>query len=119
MSGATNFTDDYGAPRAGTGWHHGIDVFAAIGTPVVAVADGTVSKVGWNDLGGNRLWLTDGNGTGYYYAHLSAISAEIRAGTEVRVGQAVGLSGVANGVAHLHIACSVGDPLVRLGLARG
>ncbi|MFN8108841.1 MAG: M23 family metallopeptidase [Thermoleophilia bacterium] len=106
VSGATNFTDDYGAPRAGTGWHHGIDVFAAIGTPVVAVADGTVSKVGWNDLGGNRLWLTDGNGTGYYYAHLSAYAPVARDGGRVRAGEVVGYVGNTGQAAttppHLH-----------------
>ena len=42
--------DVVGAARAGTGWHHGIDLFARRGTPVLAVADGTVLEVGWNDM---------------------------------------------------------------------
>ena len=45
------------------GWHHGEDIFAPLGTPLLAVADGTVFSVGWNDIGGWRLWLRDGRAT--------------------------------------------------------
>ncbi len=34
----------------------------------------TLFLVGWNTLGGHRLWLRDGQGNEYYYAHLSAYS---------------------------------------------
>jgi murein DD-endopeptidase MepM/ murein hydrolase activator NlpD len=87
------YIDDYGAPRAGTGWHHGIDIFAPIGTPLVAVADGVVSKVGVNALGGNRLWLTDEAGNAYYYAHLSAYSPRAVNGARVRAGEVLGFVG--------------------------
>ena len=36
--------------------------------------DGTLFRVGWNRLGGWRLWLDDGQGNYFYYAHLSAYS---------------------------------------------
>ena len=91
--GETWFGDDYGAPRAGTGWHHGVDIFGATGTPVVAVADGTLSKIGWNTLGGNRLWLTDGQGTSYYYAHLSAYAPAAVEGGAVRAGEVIAYLG--------------------------
>ncbi len=91
--GDVSFTDDYGAPRAGTGWHHGNDLFAATGTPVVAVADGTLSKVGVNTLGGNRLWLTDGSGNSFYYAHLSAYAPASVEGARVSRGQVIGFVG--------------------------
>ena len=42
-----------------------------LGTPVVAVADGTVFAVGWNRVGGWRLWLRDRSGNAFYYAHLA------------------------------------------------
>ena len=93
VQGAFTFTSDYGAPRAGTGWHHGNDVFAPVGTPIVAVADGILSKVGWNTLGGNRLWLTDAGGTSYYYAHLSAYSSASVDGAVVRAGDVIGYVG--------------------------
>ena len=32
-SATSSFIDDYGAPRAVTGWHHGNDIFAPTGTP--------------------------------------------------------------------------------------
>jgi len=90
---SSDFSADYGNPRADTGWHHGTDIFAAAGTPLVAVADGTLSKVGVNNLGGNRLWLTDDRGTAYYYAHLSAYAAGITDGVRVRAGQVIGFVG--------------------------
>ncbi len=91
--GDVSFTDDYGAPRAGTGWHHGNDLFAARGTPVVAVADGTLSKVGVNTLGGNRLWLTDDAGNAFYYAHLSAYAPAAVDGARVTAGQVIAFVG--------------------------
>ncbi len=63
--GAASWGDTYGADRSDVpgGWHHGDDLFAKLGTPVVAVADGTVFAVGWNRVGGWRLWLRDDSGT--------------------------------------------------------
>jgi hypothetical protein len=91
--GDVGFGDDYGAPRAGTGWHHGNDIFAPRGTPVLAVADGTLSKVGVNTLGGNRLWLTDDAGNSFYYAHLSAYAPAAVEGARVSAGQVIAFVG--------------------------
>jgi murein DD-endopeptidase MepM/ murein hydrolase activator NlpD len=91
-AGAT-FSSDYGAPRAGTGWHQGNDIFAPIGVPAIAVADGVLSKVGVNTLGGNRLWLTDDLGNAYYYAHLSGYPANVADGVRVRRGEIIGFVG--------------------------
>jgi murein DD-endopeptidase MepM/ murein hydrolase activator NlpD len=91
--GEVSFTDDYGAPRAGTGWHQGNDVFGPRGTPLLAVADGTLSKVGVNTLGGNRLWLTDDAGNAFYYAHLSAYAPAAVEGARVTAGQVIGFLG--------------------------
>jgi hypothetical protein len=93
VAGQASFGDDYGAPRAGTGWHHGNDVFAPTGTPLVAVADGTLSRVGVNTLGGNRLWLTDEAGNTFYYAHLSAYAPVAVEGAHVTAGQVIGFVG--------------------------
>jgi murein DD-endopeptidase MepM/ murein hydrolase activator NlpD len=91
--GHAAYTNDFGAPRAVTGWHHGNDIFAAEGTPLVAVADGTLSKVGVNPLGGNRLWLTDDAGNSFYYAHLSAYAPAAVDGARVSAGQVIGFLG--------------------------
>jgi len=93
VAGEVGFGDDYGAPRAGTGWHHGNDIFAPRGTPLLAVADGTLSRVGVNTLGGNRLWLTDDSGNAFYYAHLSAYAPAAVEGARVSAGQVIGFLG--------------------------
>ena len=76
-----------------TGWHHGQDIFAALGAPVLAVADGTVFSVGWNRVGGNRLWLRDRAGNEFYYAHLAAFSPLAVDGGRVQAGDVVGFVG--------------------------
>ena len=87
------YSDSFGSPRADTGWHHGIDIFAPMGTPVLAVAEGTVFSVGWNDLGGNRLWLRDKDGNEFYYAHLSAYSPLALNRLHVEAGAVLGFVG--------------------------
>src|SRR5438094_69362 len=74
--GTVSFGDSFGTPRSDVpgGWHHGEDIFAPKGTPILAVADGTLYSIGWNDIGGYRLWLRDHSGNQFYYAHLSAYS---------------------------------------------
>src|SRR6266508_2224360 len=93
--GASSFGDTFGAPRGdvASGWHHGEDIFAPLGAPLLAVADGTIFSVGWNHLGGWRLWLRDGEGNEFYYAHLSAFSPFAVNGRHVKAGTVVGFVG--------------------------
>lgn len=91
--GDASFGDTWGAPRARTGRHQGTDIFAVLGAPVLAVADGTLFSVGWNRVGGWRLWLRDRQGNQFYYAHLAAYSALARDGAEVKAGQVIGFNG--------------------------
>lgn len=91
--GPSSFTNSYGSPRADVGWHHGDDIFAPLGAPVLAVARGVVYSVGWNELGGNRLWLKDGKGNQFYYAHLSAYSPLAVNGGRVSAGDVLGFVG--------------------------
>jgi murein DD-endopeptidase MepM/ murein hydrolase activator NlpD len=93
--GPSSFGDTFGAPRGdvASGWHHGEDIFAQLGTPLLAVADGTVFSVGWNNLGGYRLWLRDHAGNEFYYAHLSAYSPFAVNGREVKAGTVLGFMG--------------------------
>jgi murein DD-endopeptidase MepM/ murein hydrolase activator NlpD len=106
VAGATRFSDDWLAPRSGGRAHEGIDIFAAAGTPIVAVADGSLYNVGYNGLGGWRLWLRDGAGTTFYFAHLSAFAPAAREGASVSRGTVIGYvgnSGDAQGASpHLH-----------------
>jgi hypothetical protein len=91
--GPSSFSDDFGAPRADTVWHHGNDIFAPKGAPVLAVADGTLFLVGWNTVGGNRFWLRDLQGNEFYHAHLSAFSPLARDGAHVQAGDVIGFVG--------------------------
>jgi murein DD-endopeptidase MepM/ murein hydrolase activator NlpD len=107
LFGPASFGDSFGAPRAdlASGWHHGEDIIAPRGTPILAVNDGTVFGVGWNDLGGWKLWLRDAAGNEFYYAHLSAYSPLALEGRRVRGGDVLGFvgdSGDAKGTPHLH-----------------
>jgi len=85
----------FGAGRSDVpgGWHHGDDIFAPLGTPVLACADGVVFSVGWNRIGGWRLWLVDGDGNEFYYAHLSKYSAYAVDGAIVHAGDVLGYVG--------------------------
>jgi murein DD-endopeptidase MepM/ murein hydrolase activator NlpD len=115
--GPASFSDDFGAPRSDTVWHHGNDIFAPVGSPVLAVADGVLFSVGWNTLGGNRLWLRDAQGNEYYYAHLSAYAPQTRDGATVHAGDVIGFvgdTGDAKGTpSHLHFEI---HPRALLGL---
>ena len=90
-----SFGDSYGAFRGDVSgnWHHGDDIFAPLGAPLLACADGIVFSVGWNDVGGNRLWLRDSQGNEFYYAHLSAFSPLAKNGRHVKAGEVVGFVG--------------------------
>ena len=93
--GTSSFGDTFGAPRGDlvSGWHHGEDIFGQLGAPLLAVSDGTVFSVGWNTLGGWRLWLRDHAGNEFYYAHLSAYSPFAVNGRQVKAGTVLGFMG--------------------------
>ena len=115
--GPSSFTNDFNAPRALTGWHHGNDIFAPVGAPVLAVTEGTLFLVGWNDIGGNRLWLRDTEGNEFYYAHLSAFSPLAFNGSRVKAGDVIGFVGATGDAVgtppHLHFEI---HPAALLGL---
>lgn len=84
-------------------YHTGVDMSAAVGTPVLAAGAGTVIFAGWNSYGyGNTIVIAHAT-TFTLYGHLSDGFA-IRCGQSVSAGQTiayVGLSGNTNGP-HLH-----------------
>lgn len=91
--GPTSYIDTYGAGRSDVTYHHGDDIFGSLGQPLVACTDGIVFSVGWNKIGGNRLWIVDSAGNQFYYAHLSAFSTAAVNGSHVKAGQVVGFMG--------------------------
>jgi murein DD-endopeptidase MepM/ murein hydrolase activator NlpD/SH3-like domain-containing protein len=82
----------FGAPRdAGARSHHGIDIFAKRGTPVVAAAAGVVNRANETNIGGKVVWLRDVFGNSLYYAHLD--SQAVSSGMQVAVGDTLGFVG--------------------------
>jgi len=106
LAGGAKFQNDFGAPRADTRFNQGIDLFAPLGTPVLAAHDGTLVDVGWSNIGGRQEWLQDTAGNLFYYGHLSAYAPVAKTGAQVHAGDVIGFlgdSGDAQGTAyHLH-----------------
>lgn len=110
----------FGAPRdAGRRSHHGVDIFAPRGTPVVAAADGVVS-VRTSDLGGQVIWLRDRRGgRRLYYAHLNGWA--VADGADVKIGDVIGFVGNTGNARttppHLHFGVYERGPAVSVSSA--
>lgn len=82
--------------------HKGIDIGAAGGTPILATADGVVTRAGLSSGYGNLVVIDHGNGVTTYYGHCSrlytSVGAEVKAGDKIA---AVGSTGNSTGN-HLH-----------------
>ncbi|MEV5430403.1 LysM peptidoglycan-binding domain-containing M23 family metallopeptidase [Streptomyces sp. NPDC052701] len=74
-----------------SGYHTGVDFSVPTGTPLKAVAAGTVVSAGWAGAYGNQVVIKLDDGYYAQYAHLSSLS--VSAGQTVTAGQQVGLSG--------------------------
>ncbi len=112
VSGRTrrNIISGFGDPRGGgTRLHEGIDIDAALGTPVRAVADGIVTKVKEGGNGGKQVWVEDKKrGYTYYYAHLN--SQSVRQGERVRPGTELGTVGKTGNARSPHLHFGIYEP---------
>lgn len=95
--------------------HDAIDIMAPAGTPVLAVADGSIEKLFTSERGGLTIYQFEPSGRlAYYYAHLQRYADGLAQGQTVRRGQVighVGSTGNANPEApHLHFAIFVLGP---------
>lgn len=102
-----------GSPR----FHHGVDLPAPSGTPVIAVAPGEVLSVGRSGGFGLEVLVRHGRGWVTRYAHLSG--TDIRPGQKVARGSLlgqVGSSGRSTGP-HLHFEASRDGRVVDPGVA--
>ncbi len=78
--------------RASTWQHHwGLDIAAAMGTPVVASAGGTVRFAGWFAGYGPVVYLEHGGNWATLYGHLSRLY--VRPGQTVTQGMVIGAVG--------------------------
>ncbi|QJD94473.1 M23 family metallopeptidase [Mucilaginibacter robiniae] len=104
-----------GKPHIGSFWgdsrdaggrrHEGVDIFAPKGTPALAAADGTVTRVTENKLGGKVVFMhPDNENYTLYYAHLG--KQLVQDGETIHAGDTVGLidntGNAKNTPSHLH-----------------
>ena len=79
-----------------TNMHEGTDIMASRNErglyPIVSISDGTVTSLGWLELGGWRVGITSPEGVYYYYAHLESYG-DIQKGDTVKAGQILGFMG--------------------------
>ncbi|WP_424245084.1 murein DD-endopeptidase MepM/ murein hydrolase activator NlpD [Elusimicrobium posterum] len=71
--------------------HNGIDYAAPVGTPVEAIADGTIKFVGVRGGYGNFIEITHANGFSTGYGHLKGFN--VKKGEKVKQGKVVGYVG--------------------------
>lgn len=105
------FTDARGEGRL----HDAIDIMAATGTPVRAVADGRIAKLFNSKAGGLTIYQFDQAETlAYYYAHLDRYADGLVEGQAVKQGDLVGYVGYTGNASpegpHLHFAIMVLGP---------
>jgi murein DD-endopeptidase MepM/ murein hydrolase activator NlpD len=83
--------------------HTGQDFAAPIGTPVHALADGTIIFASYDGAYGNKIAIQHAEGLITWYAHLSAF--EVKLGDKVQAGQLIGLVGNTGNTTgpHLHL----------------
>lgn len=92
--------------------HQGMDYRARMGTPVYAVANGTVTAAAYSGGWGNEVRIKHPSGLTSQYAHLSSMS--VHRGQTVKKGQVigrVGSTGRSTG-AHLHFGLISGKGFI-------
>ena len=73
--------------------HTGVDYAAPMGTPVVALGDGTVIEKGYKGGGGNTVKIRHNSVYTTAYLHLSKYGKNIEVGKRVQQGQVIGYVG--------------------------
>ncbi len=112
VQGSSRFTDDWGAARDGGRRHLGTDLFAPLGTPVVASVSGTVRHAS-GARAGLAYYLEGDDGNTYYGAHLDGLQPP----GDVTRGQVIGTVGSTGNASatspHLHFELKPGggDPV--------
>ena len=101
VQGVMRHVNDWGFPRSGGRFHEGNDLFAARGTPALAVVSGNaVQRVG--ALGGNQVKLLGDDGAVYHYTHLDRFGQGGRVGKGTVIGYVGTTGNAAGGPPHIH-----------------
>ncbi len=105
----------FGDPRdGGRREHHGVDIFAKRGTPIVSPTKGYVRFVGTRGIGGKVIWISDTERRqSLYFAHLDSLI--IKSGTFVNPGDTIGTVGNTGNARttppHLHFGIYSNGPI--------
>jgi murein DD-endopeptidase MepM/ murein hydrolase activator NlpD len=109
-------TDTFTASRDEGRTHDAIDIMAPADTPVLAAADGTITKLWQSERGGTTIYqLTADQKMIFYYAHLARYADGLTEGKQVRQGEVIAYVGdtgnAGPGNYHLHFSIAiVSDP---------
>jgi murein DD-endopeptidase MepM/ murein hydrolase activator NlpD len=94
-------------------FHTGLDFAAPTGTPIMAVAGGTITDTGYSGAYGNRTVETLADGTELWYCHQNEFGTSV--GATVSPGQVIGYIGSTGNVTgphlHLEVHPGGGDPV--------
>ena len=109
------FSDTWGARRSGGRGHRGTDIMSPKGTWVVAVDDGIVERLDWNDLSGWNIMIRHADGWTSHYPHLNndtsgtddgeggeetAFVEGLEVGSFVKAGEIIGFVGDSGNAEH-------------------
>ncbi len=106
-------TAEFGDYGLWSSYHTGLDFAAPVGTPIRAVASGTVTSAGYDGSYGNKTVITLDDGTELWFCHQTTFL--VSAGQEVRAGETIGTVGATGHVTgphlHLEVRPGAGDPV--------
>ena len=112
---ASQLRDTFTDARSEGRVHDAIDIMADAGTPVLAVADGTVEKLFDSERGGLTIYQFESSGRWcYYYAHLQRYADGLAEKQVIKRGEVIGYVGSTGNASadapHLHFEVHVLGP---------
>jgi len=113
---ADQLVDTFTASRSEGRTHDAIDIIAPADTPVLAAADGQITKLWQSERGGTTIYqLSADQKMILYYAHLARYADGLAEGKQVRQGEVIAYVGdtgnAGAGNYHLHFSIAlVSDP---------
>ena len=106
-------TATFGQVGLWASYHTGLDFAAPTGTPIMAVANGTVTSTGYDGSYGNKTVVTLDDGTELWFCHQTTIAVSV--GESVTAGQVIGTVGSTGNTTgphlHLEVRPGAGDPV--------
>lgn len=108
-----SITATFGQYGLWANYHTGLDFNGDSGDPIIAVANGTVTSVGYDGAYGNKTVVRLDDGTDIWFCHQNSMA--VSPGDSVRGGQVIGTVGTTGNVTgshlHLEVRPGGGDPV--------